>query len=136
MSGLPPQPAADPDSAPFWEALKIGELRLPFGATAGRWQFPPLERCRFTGEPFEWRRVALRGRVHSFIVQHRPITAGFEDLLPYPIALVEPDDAPGVRLPMRIAASHGEDVHVGAAVTIEIVPHTGGNYRVPVACLA
>lgn len=136
MSAAPPQPMPDPDSAPYWAALQAGELRLPYSPAADRWQFPPLERCRFTGGPLEWRPIAPAGRIYSFIVQHRPPAPGFEHLLPYAVALVEPDDAPGVRLPMRIADSHGEDVRVGAPVTIGIVDLPGGLWRMPVARLA
>jgi uncharacterized OB-fold protein len=134
-SSAPPQPWTDSDSAPFWAALDDGVLRLPFSPATGRFQFPPLERCRDSGEPLEWREIAQSGRVVTFIVQHRAIAPGFEALLPYPLALVAPDDAPDVRLPMRIAGTHGEGVAVGARVRIAIEPHPGGAYSVPVAYL-
>jgi uncharacterized OB-fold protein len=132
---FPPQPAPDQDSAGFWSALDAGELRLQYSPAADRWQFPPLERCRHTGGLFEWRRIRPGGAIVSFIVQHRPVTGGFEALLPFPIALVEPDDAPGVRLPLRIAGSHGERVAVGGRVRMEVVPLPGGDSKVVIARL-
>ena len=133
MSSAPPQPLPDADSAPFWAALAEGEIRLQFSPAAGRWQFPPLERCRFTGEALEWRTICRHGRVHSFIVQHRAAASGFSEATPYAILLVEPDDAPGVRLPTRLVGGDPDAVEVGMPVTLAIVPHPGGLAHVVVA---
>ena len=135
MTVFPPQPAVDADSAPFWAALQQGQLQLQYSVAAGRWQFPPLERCRFTGGPLEWRAIAKAGKIHSYIVQHRPPAPGFDHLAPYPIALIEPDEAPDVRLPMRIVDSNGDDVAVGLRVAIDVVDLPGGAWKIPVARL-
>lgn len=115
------QPAVDADSGEFWSALKRGELRLQYGRTANRWQFPPLEVCRHTGERLEWWIVGTGGSIFSYIIQHSPVADGFEALLPYVIALVELDDAPGVRLPLRIEGSNGDGVVIGDRVRVEIM---------------
>ncbi|MDP9090251.1 MAG: OB-fold domain-containing protein [Pseudomonadota bacterium] len=133
---LPPQPQIDPDSADFWKSLSQHQLRIQYSPAAERWQFPPLERCRFTGEALEWRAVSPRGMIASFIVQHRPVSPGYDALLPYPIALIDLDDAPGARIPMRIAESHGDGVRVGSRVTIAFEHHPGGDFHVAVARLA
>jgi len=133
VRAAPPQPLPDADSAPFWAALAEGVIRLQFSPQAGRWQFPPLERCRFTGGPLEWRDIDRSGTVHSFIVQHRPVAPGFADEMPYAILLVEPDDAPGVRLPTRLIDADPERATVGMQVALEVVAHPGGDFHVIVA---
>lgn len=115
---LPPRPIADADSAPFWAGLASGRLMLQFGPGSGAWQFPPLECDRRTGGPLVWREVRAVGSVFSFIVQRQRVAPGFDDHLPYVIALIELDDAPGVRLPVRMEDAVGR-VRVGSRVVGE-----------------
>lgn len=129
---VPPQPRPHPDSLPFWEGLRRGELLIQYSPLADRWQFPPLERCRHSAGPLVWRAVAGEGSVYSFIVQRQALAPGYRDLLPYAIALVELDDAPGVRLPTQLVGCDPERVEVGDRVRCEIVPLPGGDFHVPV----
>jgi uncharacterized OB-fold protein len=129
MADAAPRPVPDADSAPFWEGAAAGRLRLQYGPESGRWQFPPLERDRFTGGPLEWRDVGGGGVVHSFIVQRQAAAPGFSEVLPYVIALVELDEAPGVRLPARLLDAVGR-ARVGARVACEFVRQ--GDLQLPV----
>jgi uncharacterized OB-fold protein len=128
---MPPQPVPDAQSAPFWQGAAAGKLMLQYGPDSGKWQFPPLERDRFTGGLLEWREVRGRGTVYSFVVQRQRATPGFDGQLPYVIALIDLDEAPGVRLPSRlIDAPHR--VRIGARVACSFVPLPGGPFHVPV----
>lgn len=125
----------DPDAAPFWDALEGGELRLQYSPSSGRWQFPPLERCRHSGGPLEWRTIPPQATIVTFIEQNRPVSAEFAALVPYIIALVEPDAAPGVRLPVTLLDADRESVAVGARVEIGVARSASGKSPLPVARL-
>jgi uncharacterized OB-fold protein len=127
----PPQPAVDPDSAPFWAAVDAGELRLARCPECRRWQHPPLERCRRCAALLEFEAVAGTGVVYSFIVVRYPAVPAYADSLPYVIALVELDEQPGLRLSGRLDAPV-DQVDVGARVRAEIVDVPGAEHRLPI----
>ena len=131
-AGFPPQPRPDPDSAPFWDGLRQGRLLIQYSAAADEWQFPPLERCRRTGGELAWREVAGSGTIHSFIVQRHALAPGYGDRVPYVVALVDLDEAPGVRLPTQLVDCDPGEIRVGSPVRCEIVPLPGGDWQVPV----
>jgi len=128
----PPQPRPDPDSAGFWTHSCEGRLSLQRCGACSRWQFPPVERCRHCNGALSWQPVSGRGTVHSYIVQHHNVAPGFDELRPYVIALIAPDQAPHVRLPARLIDVDPAEVRIGAPVEAVIVPLPGGEMRVPV----
>ncbi len=128
----PPQPIPDTDSAGFWEATANGQLSLCRCDGCGLWMQPPLERCRKCNSTTSYRPISGNGVVHTFIVQHRPVTVGYIDNVPYVVAIVEFDEQKGLRLPGRIVdVPHGE-VKVGMRVRARLDVLPGGNFVVPV----
>jgi uncharacterized protein len=132
---IPPQPVPDPDSVGFWEALAGGHLALCRCADCRAWMHPPLERCRRCSGPTAFEPVSGAGAVHSFIVMHRASVPG-QGKGPHVIALVDVDDAPGVRLSGRIAGAGPGDVAVGARVVTRVVAVPGGPFHQPEFTLA
>jgi uncharacterized protein len=128
----PPQPAPDVDSEGFWAATAEGHLAFCRCVECGVWLHPPLERCRRCEGATAFEAVTGTGTIYSFIVQRQPSVAGYLDAIPYVVALVDLDGAPGVRLPARIVGIEPELVTVGMAVAAEFVALPGGDYRVPV----
>ncbi len=128
----PPQPLPDADSAGFWEATAKGQLALCRCDSCGLWMQPPLERCRKCNATTSYQPISGDGEVHSFIVQHRPVTVGYLDNVPYVVAIVEFDEQKGLRLPGRIVdIPHGE-VTVGMRVKARLDTLPGGDFVVPV----
>jgi uncharacterized OB-fold protein len=128
----PPQPIPDPDSAGFWEATAKGQLALCRCDACGLWMQPPLERCRKCNATTSYQPISGHGEVHSFIVQHRPVTVGYLDNVPYVVAIIEFDEQKGLRLPGRIVdIPHGE-VTVGMRVDCRLEKLPGGDFVVPV----
>lgn len=128
----PPQPSPSLDSAPFWESLKQDVLALQRCTACSAWQFPPAETCRKCAGAVALEPVSGRGTIHTFIVEHRGSAPGFASDLPYPIALVTPEEAPEIRLPGRIVGAAIDEVEIGRAVQAEIVPLPGGAFKIPV----
>jgi uncharacterized protein len=128
----PPQPAPDPDSAGFWKATANGQLSLCRCTACGLWMQPPLERCRKCNNVTEYQPIAGTGEVHSFIVQHRGVTVGYIDNVPYVVGIIEFDEQKGLRLPARVVDIAPQDVRVGMRVTARLERLPGGDFVVPV----
>lgn len=128
----PPQPEPSLDSAPYWESLRQGVFAIQRCTACHQWQFPMLADCRHCGGGFALAPLSGKGTIYSFIVNHRAAAPGFEDLLPYAVALVSPDEAPHLRIPGRVVGVANADIAIGQQVTAEIVDHPGGEWKVPV----
>ncbi|WP_308168786.1 OB-fold domain-containing protein [Nonomuraea sp. NEAU-A123] len=88
---MKPQPT--PETAPYWEAARAGELRVQRCLDCGRHYFYPRPACRFcASENVEWTGVSGRARLVSYVINHRPFP-GFESVSPV-IAVVELDEGP------------------------------------------
>ena len=129
---IPPQPAPDEDSRPFWSATAEGRLDVCRCRLCRRWLHPPLERCPACWGETAFEQVAGTGEVFSFIVVHQPAVPGYRDKLPYTVALVELDEQGGLRLPGRLVGIEPEDVEVGLKVRAELEPLPGGDFTVAV----
>lgn len=128
----PPQPEPSLDSLPYWESLKQGVFALQRCTSCRQWQFPMLDSCRHCSGSLVLEPVSGRGTIYTFIINHRPPAPGFDDLLPYPVALVAPDEAPHLRIPGRLVGAENEAIAIGQAVTAEIVDLPGGEWKVAV----
>jgi uncharacterized OB-fold protein len=90
-----PVPYPGPESLPFWEGAKAQRLLLPLCNVCNRFWFPPTQRCAHClSADFVWRESSGKGRVYSFVVYHRVYHRGFEDEVPYVVAIVELDEGP------------------------------------------
>ena len=129
---IPPQPVPDPDSAGFWHATANGQLSLCRCTACGLWMQPPLERCRKCNSPTSFQPIAGTGEVHSFIVQHRPVTVGYIDNVPYTVGIIEFDEQKGLRLPGRVVDVDPSVVKVGMRVKARLERLPGGSFVIPV----
>jgi uncharacterized protein len=86
-----PQPT--PETVPYWEGTRAGELRIQHCKACGRHYFYPRPFCRYCSAlDVEWTRSSGRARLISYVINHRPLP-GFEGVSPV-IALVELDEGP------------------------------------------
>jgi len=126
---IPPQPLPDVDSAGYWEATAAGQIAICRCTECRTWVHPPLERCRQCGGALAYEPISGNGTVNSFIVMHRASVPG-QGEAPHAIALIDIDDAPGVRLTGRITGDPAM-VRVGDRVTAHVIGVAGGDYRIP-----
>ncbi len=83
-------PVADPDSQPFWQALREHRIVLQECARCEEVRFPPMPGCPHCGSPASAPVDAQgSGTVYSCIVVHRPMGSFAESELPAAIATVE-----------------------------------------------
>ncbi len=87
-----PLPKPTPETAHFWEGTRRGELRLQRCAACAEVYFPPRPQCPGCGHrEVEMFAASGRGRLYSYVINHRPHPA-WEG--PYAIAVVELEEGP------------------------------------------
>jgi uncharacterized OB-fold protein len=112
-------PELDADSAPFWEALERGELRVPLCGACRRRFFPPMASCPHCGAPDVTLEPASgNGRLYSWVTVHMALDDTFGDDVPYTIVAVELDE--GARLLGRLV---GETVPPAPDLPVELAPY-------------
>ena len=122
MSEFPkPEPVADPDTRPFWDACREHELRAERCTDCGRFRWPPQGFCPSCYSwSTEWVQLSGRGIVKSFSVVHHSAVPSFKDDLPYVVAAVELDGTDGhVNIVSNIVGGSWQEVKVG--MTVEVV---------------
>jgi len=119
-----PLPQPDPDTAPFWEGCRAGELRAQRCAGCETLRHPPRPMCPRCGSTEAlWERLSGRGTLFSFVVAHPPVLPVFRERVPMPVVLVELAEDPGLRLIGNVVDCAPEELRIGLPleVTFEAV---------------
>jgi hypothetical protein len=112
-----PRPVLRGEEAPFFAAAAEGRLAIQRCPSCGRAVFYARTVCPHchVGSP-EWTDASGRGTVHSFTILHRAGAPGFEEEIPYVVALI--DLAEGVRMMANVVNVPPDRVEVGMAVAV------------------
>jgi hypothetical protein len=113
----------DPISTGFWEACR--ERRLCFQQCEAchtfRHPFTPVcFRCRSFG--WRWQEVPGTGSVFSFTWVAHAVTPMLQAYVPYNVAVVEIDGAPGVRLVSNVIDADEASLAIGLRVQVVFEP--------------
>ena len=85
-----PQPT--PETQPYWDGAKVGELRIQKCDACAHAYFPPRPFCpRCASRSVSWFRASGKATLYSYVIHHRPVP-GFTP--PYSIAVVELEEGP------------------------------------------
>jgi uncharacterized OB-fold protein len=88
-----PRPTAQ--SRPFWDGCREGRLLLQRCRACGRHQFYPRLMCvHCDADALDWVEAAGSGRLESFTVVRRAVSAAYAPETPYVVALVALDEGP------------------------------------------
>lgn len=111
-----PLPTPTPTSAPFWEGLQQGVLRLQRCVPCAIWVYYPRSHCPSCLSPdMHWSEVSAQGVVHSVTIARQPSSELFPTDQPLVLAIVELDAGP--RLPTWLVTRGQTDVRVGDRVS-------------------
>ncbi len=111
-----------PNTQPFWDGIKRGELVLPRCNSCGRLHHYPKSHCvDCSSRDLAWVRCSGRGKVHSYVIQHWQRgqdgpAAGFRSSPVEIIAVVEIDEGP--RMLASLAGVTPDSVQVDMPVEI------------------
>jgi uncharacterized protein len=121
--GVPPG-AVTAHTAPFWDGLADGTLRLPRCDDCGAVIWYPRPLCPHChGARATWFDASGHGSVYSFTVVRRG-SGVYADAAPYVVAYVELDEGP--RVLTNIVDWANGDLRVGAAVEAVLAPVADG----------
>ena len=112
-----PLPTVDPESAPYWSALKENRLILKHCRDCGRHHFYPRALCPHChSDALEWSDARGTGSIYSFTVARRPAGPAFKADAPYVVAVVELDE--GARMMTNIVTDDVESIRIGQRVAV------------------
>jgi uncharacterized OB-fold protein len=89
-------PENDKPHREYLEECAKGKLPLQQCTDCNRMRYPVRTHCpdcRSTG--YRWQPVSGKGTIYSYYVVPHPINPAFRNFVPYPVALIELDDARG-----------------------------------------
>jgi uncharacterized OB-fold protein len=128
MTDTPPLPATNhPDSAPFWAAAREHRLVIQRCEACATVRFPPHPYCSRCRSPqVSWIDVSGKARIWTYAVVYKPVLPAYERLAPFPVAYVELDDHPKVRMTGNVVAAPGapinsvspDELYIGAPVQV------------------
>lgn len=129
-----PLPENGPDTAPYWDGLRQGKLKLQSCGACGKVRHYPRPVCPHCySMETSWIDSSRRGTVHSWTVSHHAFHPGFKPELPY--TLVTVDLAEGVRMQAQLRGAKAEALKIGQPVRIELEIATA-DLTLPVVVLA
>lgn len=90
-----PQPVANGDSLPYWNAARERRLAIRKCSACSEFHFMPRHLCPHCwSDQLEWVDASGAGNVHSFTIVRRAPLDNFAALAPYVVALIELDEGP------------------------------------------
>ncbi|HEX7852781.1 MAG TPA: zinc ribbon domain-containing protein [Sphingobium sp.] len=113
-------PLLDAEAGFYWTAGEQGHLLIQRCGDCGRYQHPPLPRCRAChSEAVAPAPVSGRGRVATYTVNHERWLPSLE--VPFVYAAVELEEQAGLYVYTNILAP-ADAVHTGQLVAVEFEP--------------
>jgi uncharacterized OB-fold protein len=115
-----PLPEVDDDNRDFWTGGAHGELRIHRCAPCRTWFHPPTPVCPQCLSTEVGAEVASgRAHVRGFSINVQPWAPDM--VVPYVVAVVALDDAPGVQLTTRLIDVQPQDVTTDLAVEVSFL---------------
>ena len=121
-------PRVTPRNQHFWTGGARGELRFLRCGACGFFVHPPTPRCpTCLAKELRPEAVSGRARVVSYTWNHQAWVPAPDH--PYPIAIVEIAEQPGLRLMTNLVGCGRDEVHIGMAVRATFEQH--GDVYIP-----
>ena len=116
---LRPLPAPDPDTLFYWEGARRHELVILRCATCGHYVHYPRPSCSTcAGTTLRPTPVSGRGVLYSYTITHYPAAPGFDDAVPFVVALVELHEQKGLRIIANLREWDPSDLAIGMPVEV------------------
>lgn len=126
-------PFLNPQNTPFFTS---GSIQIQTCNGCGHTQHPPDDVCyACQGRDLEYRAMPGTGRIESAVRVHHAIHPALKERVPYVVAVVSVDGAPGCNVMGNVVNVAPEDVAIGAkvrAVFEEVEdPASDTTFRIP-----
>ena len=114
-----PVPAANAETAGWWEACTAHRLVVQRCGACGTTRHPPGPVCPACRSPeAEWSELPGTGTVHTFTVVRQAFLPSLADVVPYVVAVIEPDGAGGARMMSNVVEVDPDEMEIGMPVTV------------------
>lgn len=125
-----PQPVANADSKPYWDAAREGRLVIRKCKACGELHFMPRHLCPTCwSDELEWVGAKGSGSVHSYTIVRRASDPTFAPLVPYAIALIDLDEGP--RMMANIVGEDALATRIGDRVEVRFEDRGDDGAMVP-----
>lgn len=115
-------PELTPENTAFWTGGERGELMIAFCDACAHAIHPPQLICpKCLSQQVAARPVAGTGTVYTFTVNHQPWLPGMA--VPFAIAVVDVDGAPGVRVTAQVRGGDPESIAIGQRMQVGFEHH-------------
>ena len=112
-----PRPRLDAENRAFWTGGSEGRLNIMHCGDCGQFTHPPLLMCRHCqSESMSPKAVSGTATVESYTINHQAWMPGLE--VPFVIARVRLDDAPGVIVTTNVVNCPVDAVAIGDKVKV------------------
>jgi len=126
-----PVPVPTRWSAPYWRAARERRFVIQGCRSCDQLIMYPKPFCpSCLGEDLDWRTSKGKGEIYTVTVQRAGAPSGFEDQLPYVLAVVRLDE--GVQLMSRIVGDGAEGARCGDRVVVDFQEAPGADVVLPV----
>jgi len=124
-----PAPEPGPETRPFWQGCREGQLLGQVCAGCSRTQLYPRLACTQCGsEKLAWQPLSGDAEVATFTVVRRPVSPAFRERVPFVLAIVRLAEGP--QLMTHLVNCQPEDVTIGMPVTVRF--EARGDWALPV----
>lgn len=131
LFGVRPAPVVGDETAGFFEGTRAGELRLAQCDNCGSFSLPAKPACASCHSmKWSWKAVSGKGTIYSYVFVNQSAIPAFADRLPYDVVLVEPVEAPGVRIVSATVGCALDELEGG--MPVEVLFEAAGEDFVPV----
>lgn len=114
-----PVPAANADTAGWWEAAAQHRLVVQRCTACGTTRHPPGPVCpTCRGGGAEWAVLPGTGTVYTYTIVRQAFLPALADVVPYVVAAIEPDGAGGARMVSNVVDVDPEDMEIGMPVEV------------------
>jgi uncharacterized OB-fold protein len=127
-----PEPV--PESMPYWEGARMGELRMQRCNRCERYFFYPRLTCAFchSGD-VEWRRLSGKAKLLSYVINRRPVVPAGAHAAQV-IAVVQVAEGPRMLTNIVGTGATPEELVLDSELIVEFEDR--GDYHLPVFRLA
>jgi uncharacterized OB-fold protein len=108
---------------PLWDGTARNELLLQRCSACGAFRHPPSPICQnCLSDRAEWVPASGRGTVYTFAVVRQALGRGWEEKVPYVVAVIELDEGP--RFLSNVVNVDPDTVRIGLPVEVTYVERT------------
>ncbi len=101
----------DPVDHAFWQGCLDSQLLIQSCNDCGHVQHPPRAMCPMCQSmELGWNRASGMGTIWSYTIPHAPLLPAFAEIAPYIVAVIMPDDFPGLRIVGALADPGGNSI--------------------------